>query len=417
MKTLRKTLMTLLALSCLHANAQVSLDECIKSAFDNYPQIEEMDLIKASEGYDLKNAAMAWLPQLSISAKASWQSDVVEMPFSIPGMEIKIPHDQYGITADLTQQIWDGGAAASKSKRIKAGAEVKRKQLEVNLYSIKSKVQSIYLGIILLDKQIEFNDVLETNLRRNLEEVKASAEGGVAGKSDIDQIRVNLLSCEQQKAGLMEDRKAYVRMLGLLTGKDLTGQTLAEPQLKADSSMDIKRPELALYDAQALQTQAQEEQLNTSLWPRLNLNLQAGYGRPGLNMLSGEFDPYFIAGLKMQWNIGSFYTLKNDRRKSEAENQRIDATRRSFLLNTSVEAAQKRSQVTKDMDVIARDEEIIELRKSIRETAEQQYKEGVIKMNDYLSLLDEEFKARLNQNVHEVQYMMDLLDLNNTLGI
>ena len=181
--------------------------------------------------------------------------------------------------------------------------------------------------------------------------------------------------------------------------------------------MDIKRPELALYDAQALQTQAQEEQLNTSLWPRLNLNLQAGYGRPGLNMLSGEFDPYFIAGLKMQWNIGSFYTLKNDRRKSEAEKQRIDATRRSFLLNTSVEAAQKQSQVTKDMDVIARDEEIIELRKSIRETAEQQYKEGVIKMNDYLSLLDEEFKARLNQNVHEVQYMMDLLDLNNTLGI
>ena len=69
------------------------------------------------------------------------------------------------------------------------------------------------------------------------------------------------------------------------------------------------------------------------------------------------------------------------------------------------------------MDVIARDEEIIELRKSIRETAEQQYKEGVIKMNDYLSLLDEEFKARLNRNVHEVQYMMDLLDLNNTLGI
>lgn len=259
MKTLRKTLMTLLALSCLHANAQVSLDECIKSAFDNYPQIEEMDLIKASEGYDLKNAAMAWLPQLSISAKASWQSDVVEMPFSIPGMEIKIPHDQYGVTADLTQQIWDGGAAASKSKQIKAGAEVRRKQLEVNLYSIKSKVQSIYLGIILLDKQIELNDVLEANLRRNLEEVKASAEGGVAGKSDIDQIRVNLLSCEQQKAGLMEDRKAYVRMLGLLTGKDLTGQTLAEPQLKADSSMDIKRPELALYDAQALQTQAQEE--------------------------------------------------------------------------------------------------------------------------------------------------------------
>lgn len=205
-------------------------------------------------------------------------------------------------------------------------------------------------------------------------------------------------------------------MLSLLTGQDLTGQTFVEPQIDATASMEIKRPELNLYDAQIQQVAAQKKQINASLWPRFNFTVQAGYGRPSLNMLSGEFNPYVIAGIKMQWNLGSLYTFKNDRRKTELDSRKLDYARESFILNTSVEAIQKQSQVEKDIDILQKDEEIVKLRKSIRETGENQYKEGVLKMNDYLSLLDEEFKARLNNDVHKVQYIMDVLDRNYTLG-
>ena len=177
------------------------------------------------------------------------------------------------------------------------------------MYSIRSKVQSIYLGIILLDKQIELNNVLVSNLSRNQKEVQTLVDGGMAGPSDLDQIRVNILTCEQQQAALETDRKAYLRMLGLLTGQDMTGLTLVEPEPESNLAMEIKRPELALYDAQAVQLQAQKDQLNTSLWPRLNLNLQAGYGRPGLNMLSGSFDPYFVAGVRLQWDFGKLVII------------------------------------------------------------------------------------------------------------
>lgn len=416
MKTLKGIWIALAAFACLQAEAQITLEECLRLASDNYPQIKEQELIDACEGYDLKNAALAWAPQLSVSAKATWQSDVVEMPVSIQGMSFDIPHDQYGVTADLTQQLWDGGATAAKGRQIKAGAEVKRKQQAVNMYSIRSKVQSVYLGIILIDKQLSLNEVLMANLGRSLEEVKALAESGMAAKSDMDQLRVSLLSCEQQKAGLQTDRMAYLRMLGLLTGKDMTGEELVEPRPAADVAMEITRPELNLFDAQAKQVRAQKKQLNTAFMPRLNLNVQAGYGRPGLNMLSGAFDPYLIAGFRLQWNFGSLYTLKNDRRKADMEIRKVDISRESFLLNTSVEAVQKQGKVDKDLDILEKDEEIIELRRSIRETGEQQYKEGVLKMNDYLSLLDGEFNARLNYNLHNVQYLMDLLDLYHTLG-
>lgn len=415
-----KTFLTagLALLTLLPAFGQTDLESCIRLAYDNYPQIQEYDLIEAARKYDVRSAATAWAPQLSISGKASWQSTVVEMPFDIPGMKFDIPHDQYGVTADLTQQIWDGGATSIKRKLIDAGADVKNRQLEVNLYSIRSRVQNIFLGINLIDRQLALNEVLSANLRRTLEEMDARVDFGVAFASDRDQIKVSLLSCDQQKIALETDRRAYVKMLGMLTGRDMQNETFTEP--KADSyklsPAEINRPELALYDAQTKQIDLQKQQLNVNLTPHFNLNLQAGYGRPGLNMLSGKFDPYFVAGIRMQWNFGSFYTLKNDRSKSAAEAERIELARKSFLLNTSVEAMQKQSEIEKAADVMERDDEIIRLRQSIRETAENQYKEGVIKMNDYLNILDDEFNARLNQDIHAIQYIMAVLDYQNTIG-
>lgn len=82
------------------AGAQTTLDECIGLAYDNYPQIREMSLIETTKDIDLRTAAFAWLPHLNISGKATWQSEVVEMPIEIPGMDINIPHDQYGLHAD-----------------------------------------------------------------------------------------------------------------------------------------------------------------------------------------------------------------------------------------------------------------------------------------------------------------------------
>lgn len=403
---------------CLSSKAQTDLEECVRLAYGNYPQILEYDLIEASRRYDISSAAKSWIPQITISGKASWQSTVVEMPFSIPGYEFNIPHDQYGITADISQQIWDGGASAIKRKLVDTGAEVKARQLEVNMYTLRSRVQNIYLGINLLDRQMELNEVLKTSLMRTLEEMDTLVESGIALSSDRDQIKVSILSCDQQKLTLEADRRAYVRMLSLLTGRDLQGEDLKEPQAEPQESvsMEITRPELALYDAQAKQASLQRDQLNTNLSPRLNLNIQAGYGRPGLNMLSGEFAPYIVTGLKLQWNIGSLYTIKNDKRKSDAEANRIELARKSFLLNTTLEATQKQNEMEKAAEVLARDGQIIALRESIRKSAEQQYKEGIIKMNDYLNILDEEFKARLNSNVHAIQYKMAVFDLKNTTG-
>lgn len=403
------------------AHAQTTLDECISLAFENYPQVQEMSLIEKTKDLDLKNAAFAWIPQLNISGKATWQSQVVEMPFEMPGMEFNIPHDQYGLTADITQQIWDGGASHSKKELAEAGAEVKKGQLETSLWSLRSRVENIYLGIILIDKQMALNDLLRESLERSRSEVKSLVEKGVALSTDMDQLSVNILSCLQQRASLEADRNSYVRLLSLMTGKDLQGVELIAPT-EALSYMEegepdfSDRPEMSLYSAQLKQNDIQLRQLNTLISPKLNLTFQAGYGRPGMNMLSGDFSGYCVAGLKLQWNIGALYTRSNDIHKLKADARRIELTRQSFLMNSSIEAEQKNNAILKARDVLERDTEIIELRQKISHSSEKQYHEGTIKMNDYLSMLDEEYKARANESLHEIQLMMAVYDMRNTLG-
>lgn len=403
------------------ANAQTTLDECISLAFENYPQVQEMSLIEKTKDLDLKNAAFAWIPQLNVSGKATWQSQVVEMPFDMPGMEFNIPHDQYGLTADITQQIWDGGASHSKKELAEAGAEVKKGQLEISLWSLRSRVENIYLGIILIDKQMALNDLLRESLERSRSEVKSLVEKGVALSTDMDQLSVNILSCLQQRASLEADRNSYVRILSLMTGKDMQGVELVAPtealSYMEEGEPDFSgRPEMSLYSAQLKQNDLQLRQLNTLISPKLNLTFQAGYGRPGMNMLSGDFSGYCVAGLKLQWNIGALYTRSNDIHKLKAEARRIELTRKSFLMNSSIEAEQKNNAILKAREVLERDTEIIELRQKISHSSEKQYQEGTIKMNDYLSMLDEEYKARANESLHEIQLMMAVYDMKNTLG-
>ncbi len=395
----------------------ISLEECQELARANYPQIRQLELIDASEKYDLSIASSSWIPQLGISGKATWQSEVVEMPFEIPGFALDMPHDQYSITGTLTQHIWDGGVTRSQKDAIKTGSEVQRKQVEVSLYAVRSRVQNVFLGILLLDEQIGQNALLMESLLRNEDNVKAMIANGMAYQSDLDMVKVNILNCRQQTDALASDREAYVRMLGLLTGKDMSGMDFVMPSEDVYIvRTDVLRPELALYSAQLKQNESRIRQLNSRITPQFDLTLQGGFGRPGLNMLKNGFEPMFIAGVKMQWNIGAFYTRKNDRRKIDTDRRNIELQQNVFLFNTSIDATQKGTAVDKARLMLDKDDEIIGLRSSIREAGEEQYRNGTIRMTDLMDMIDDEHNARLAQSVHRIQLLMAIYDMKNTLG-
>ena len=398
--------------------AQVTLTECVEKARNNYPQIKELDLIREAEKYDLSTATQSWLPQVSISGKAQYQSDVVEMPFDIPGFDFNLPHDQYSLVGEVSQTIWDGGVSGRQKEVTRTGAQVQKEQVEVSLYAINERVEKIFLGILLYDGQLQQNSILEESLQRNARHAQACIENGTAYRSDLEMIQVNILNCEQQREELLQNRQAYVTMLEKLTGTSLEGKEFIVPDEEevSLSGEEISRPEIGLYDAQIRQQDAMIRQLNAKISPKFSLSLQGGIGRPGLNILENTFQPYWTAGVKMSWDIGALYTRKDEKRKLDAQMRKIESDRETFLFNTGLDAVQMRSEIDKAKALLEKDRKIIALRESIRASGEEQYRNGVITMNDLMSRIDDEYNAKVAESIHRIQLLMAVYDLKNCLG-
>ena len=402
----------------LPSGAQMTIERCMELARENYPQIKQLNLIDEAARYDIANVSKSWLPHINISGKATYQSDVVEMPFDIPGFSFNLPHDQYSLVGEISQTIWDGGTSGSQKDVVTAGAEVQKKQVEVSVYSINERVENVYLGILLIDEQLRQNGILRESLERNARQAQAGIDNGIAYKSDLDMIKVNILNCEQQEDELLTDRKAYVEMLGKLTGTNLEGQEFVIPDENGATGLpkEITRPELALYDARMEQNEAQVRQLNSKISPKFNLSLQGGIGRPGLNILENSFQPYYTAGIRMTWDIGALYTRKGEKRKLDAQMRTIESDRETFIFNTNLNATQMRSDIEKAREMLEKDREIIALRESIRAAGEEQYMNGTISMTDLMDRIDDEHNARVAESIHRIQLFMAIYELKNCLG-
>ena len=394
----------------------ISIEQCMELARGNYPQIRQLDLIDEAAGYDISTVMKTWLPHLNISGKATYQSDVVEMPFDIPGFTFNLPHDQYSLVGEISQTIWDGGTTRSQKEVYSTTAEVQKKQVEVSVYSINDRVAKIYLGILLIDSQIRQNDILAESLERNAGQVQARIDNGTAYRTDLDMIRVKMLDCGQQKDGLLSDREAYVKMLEKLTGISIEGRELTIPDDGYTAGGPVSRPELLLYNARLRQNEAQLRQLDSKISPKFSLSIQGGIGRPGLNILKNSFQPYYTAGVKMSWDIGALYTRKSEKRKLDTQMRTIESDRETFIFNTDLNATQMQSAIDKARRQLDRDKEIISLYESIRETGEEQYRNGTISMSDLMDRISDEYNARAAQSVHEIQLLMAVYNLKNCTG-
>ena len=157
----------------------ITLEECQQKTQDNYPLVRQYDLVEKTKEYNLENAARGYLPQFALSAKASYQSDVTELPIAIPGVDIKgMAKDQYQVMLELQQQIWDGGGIRMQKKKATAEAEIDREKLNVDMYALNGRVNDLYFGILMLDEQLAQNALLQDELGRNFRQITAYVENG-----------------------------------------------------------------------------------------------------------------------------------------------------------------------------------------------------------------------------------------------
>lgn len=397
---------------------RITIEECYQKAQDNYPAIEQYDLIEKSKKFNLENISKGYLPQISFSAKTSYQSDVTKLPVDMSqlGMgEVQIPElskDQYGISLDINQTIWDGGQIKTQKAYIKSQADVQQKKLQVNIYSINARVNQIYFGILLADAQIKQNSLLKEYLQNSYIRIQAYVRNGIAHQADLDAVRIDQLKAEQSGIEFSSSRKAYIAMLSKLTGCDFTVDTeFVRPDLVRPVSNDIKRRELELYNSQIQEYELENKKITADLYPKLGLFVTGGYGKPGINMLENKFSAYYTAGLRLSWNIGRFYSLKNNRKLIRNNIDMIINQRQSFLFDLDMELIQKNIAIDKFLDQLRYDDEIIRLKESVREASETKIAGGTISGTDLMQDVNGEHAAKQEKLLHEIQLLLAIYDL------
>lgn len=406
--------------------AQMTLETCQELAREHYPEVKQYDLIRLTEQYDLSNAARAWLPQLSLSAQATWQNEVPEFPEALSGMlsqaGVTIPglkKDQYKVGLELNQTIWDGGKSNADKRLARTEAAEQRAMTDVDLYTLKKRVNELYFGILLLEEKLSQTYRTITLLESNLDKMCSLVTNGTALASDADAVEAELLTARQQATQIEASRTNYRKMLELFIGEPLQ-ENLLRPEFEEMATTELTRPELALFDAKKNRLAAQEALIKSSTRPKFGFFAQGYYGYPSMDyfasMMSNEWRWNLLTGIRMSWNFGAYYTKKNSLNKLRTAQQSIDLQRDVFRFETNLQVSQETGDIARLRKTIANDARIVSLRQSVREAAESKLRNGIIDTNDLLQKITDEAAARSAQSVHEIELLKALYELKHTIN-
>ena len=420
MKHLILNCLLFVALPIAALGQSITLDECQTKAKANYPLVKQYNLIEQTAQYNISNANKGYLPQVTLSAKGTYQSQVTKLPITIPNVTIPgLSKDQYQAVVEANQVIWDGGAISAQKKITNANAEVEKQKLEVDLYALNERINQLYFGILLLKEQLRQNDILQNELQTNYNRVASYKQNGVANQSDLDALKVEQINAQQRGTELHITQKSYFIMLSALTGLTIDTKTeLIKPEINLASLNTTvnHRPEIGLFDAQNKLFESQKELLNAGNRPKIGAFVQGGYGKPGLNMLTNAFSDFYIGGIRLSWNLSGFYTQKNNLNKIEVSKKAMDVQKETFLFNSDLKTKQQQTEIEKLKSTLANDDEIIRLRGNIKKSATTKVDNGTLTITDLIREINAEDQAKQLKSLHEIQLIMNVYQLKNNIN-
>ncbi|MBS1731304.1 MAG: TolC family protein [Bacteroidetes bacterium] len=395
----------------------ITLDNCLDMAKQNYPLIKQYTLIEKTKEYSIANAQKGVLPQFNIAGQATYQSDVTKVPISLPNLEIPtISKDQYRLYGEVSQSITDLFTVKDQIEYINTNSEIETQKTKVQLYNLRERINNLFFGILMIDAQIQQTELLKKDIQSGIEKTNIAIANGVALKSTADNLKAEFLKANQRTIELKATRKGYADMLALFIGNPIDENTVLEKPHRQMFTNTINRPELRMFDLQKKSFDVQNKLIAAKNLPRVSVFFQGGLGRPALNMLNPEFAGYYIGGLRLNWNITSFYTYKNEK-KILANNQSfIDIQKETFLFNTNLTLKQQNADITKMQELIETDKSIVTLRESVKNTTQNQLQYGTATTNDYLIAVNAQDQAKQSLILHEIQLLMTEYNAQTTAG-
>ncbi len=423
MKKLFFTLFAIAIFFGLKAQESVTLDFCYLKAIENYPLTKQKELLTASNDLIIKNLNKNYLPDMMVNGQVHYQSDVTKTPFqdvSIPGMPSMptVSKDWYKISLDVNQVIYDGSITNRQKDLEEINLQIDQQNVDIELYKVKEKINQIYFNVLLLRESIQTIELHEKILTAKLKDVESGIKNGNILASNADIIKAEIIQLEQSLVELNIGIQASINILNELTALELNTNTeFKTPDVSIDLNNYLNnRPEFYLFTLHQNKLEASKKVLGSKLLPRLYAFGQAGYGRPGYDMLKNEFDDFYMIGARLNWKIWDWNRSGKEKDILDLQSKIIDTQKETYDKNIRIELQNKIAEIRKVEEMISRDNQIIELREKITKSSSSQLDNGVITSTEYLTELNAESKSKLDLQTHKIQLIKAKLDYKATLG-
>ncbi|MCB0697918.1 MAG: TolC family protein [Chitinophagaceae bacterium] len=423
MKNLLKNCLLFIALFAFYGASaeqgeQLTLQSCYSKAETNYPLVKQFDLIEHSRAYSVANVNKGYLPMFNVAGQATYQSEVTNLPISIPNANIPtLSKDQYKVYGEVVQPLTDLFTVKKQKDLVDANSLIEKQKAEVELYKLKDRVNNLYFGVLLLDAQIAQTKLLKKDIESGLAKTNTAIANGTALKSNANNLKAEMLKVDQHIIELKANRKAFLKMLSLFINEPINDDVVLQvPESSLPTKDVINRPELRLFDLQKEAFNVQDRLITSKTLPRFSLFFQGGVGRPALNFLSNDFNTYYIGGLRLNWNLSSLYTSGKEKKILGLNRNALDVQKEVFVFNTNLVLEQQSSQVQKVQSLINTDNDIIILRADIKNATKNQLEHGTATANDYITAANAEDQARQNLLIHRIQLLMAQYEYQTTSG-
>lgn len=395
----------------------LTLDECRNMARENFPKMKQAELLGKITELKNKNTQGNYLPQIDLKGQATYQSEVIEINIPIPNFSFDpVSKDQYKVYLDVKQTIWDGGLTQSQKELEQAQLLSDVQKLEIEVQQAIQMTDGYYFGVLMVDQSVAVLKAQEEVLTSQITKLENAMKYGAAREKEKLKLEMENLQLDQKLSELESKKKTFIDLLSVLTGKPIAN----EVQLKLPESVTMEtgqmRPEMKYFDLQVQQLNYGDDLLKASRNPMFFGFGQAGYGKPGFNMLKNEFSPYYIVGVGLNWRVIDWKNVQRKREINEQNRAMISTIQNDFLQKQDLQKAEAAEKISHLMELLKTDAKLVEGRKSIAESAAAEFQNGTTTSTDYLTDLNAASVAQINLEMHRIQLVQAIVNYNSILG-
>jgi outer membrane protein TolC len=334
------------------------------------------------------------------------------------------PHDTYDAHVGAQQSIFDATLGARRNAERAQLAE-SQSQTRVSLYSLRQEVNDAFFTAASIEQRTAEIDAAIADLSARLREAVVKFREGAALPGDTAAIAATLLQREQDKLQLRGDRSAALARLSELAGHAVNDSTpLAVPNDSAAVASTLRaldtlhaRPEYGQFAATRDRLAKQIAIEAAQQKPRVSAFGRVGYGRPGLDLLSRDFQSYWIAGVQVHWAPWNWGATDRDRQVSEIQAQIVSTNEEAFTRSLHRAVQQSLATMSRLDSTLALDDRIVSLRERIEAETRAKHREGVVTAADYVDKSTDVLTARLTRVQHRVELAQARATFLTTLGV